>query len=267
MKVFALAFIITLTLLACDPSDSGEDVVVPTLADPVAVRTAQFLTQNAPPPGFDSVAYNPVDFNRDQLPGSEFQITVNFDGQYSETGEDVTGSMVMRVEENRIQRSRRVVLSFIGDVMAGELSEVEAVRIENTFYIKTNDVCTTNDEAAREIATLEAGRVVGGVTLAIPTGQKDEILGFESFQYGFAQENLNFVIFNQVPTAVEVQGGEVWVIPEHDVVARFGASFFVHEAQILFGDEPVTGNLRYEYNLNTIATNDTLPNISVPNGC
>ena len=263
-----LVFSLILLLAAC--KGGSNDVIVPTLADPQALQTAIVLTQNAPPPGFESAAFDPIDYNREKLPGVYFEVTVNFEGQYTATGEPAIGSMIIKVEENNLMRTRRVILQPVDTALSGNLTEVEAVRFSNDFYIvdKLSSICTKNNDSAVQIASLNAANIVGGFTLALPTGRKDLINGYQSYQYGFARENLTVNIFSTAPSAVEINGGEVWILPDFGVVGRFGVAMTVHNAKILFGSEPVTGILRYEYNLYTIySDSSTVPNIAIPNGC
>lgn len=266
MRRFLLLMMSLFLLAACDPpSDNEGSVLLPTQANPEAVRTA--LVTTPPPEGFESVAYNPIDHNREQLPSWYFELSVNFDGQLTETGEDVSGNMTLRVWEDNITRARRVVLRFVDEqgVLSGGISSLEAVRFENDFYLlDENGICTQNSEAAREIATLSAAQLVGGTTLAVPTGVSDIINDQQAFQYGFSSENVTINIFREEPSVVDVVGGEVWAFPEFDVAGRFGVSLNVHNAKILFSTTPVTGALNYQYNLYDIGEPT---NIALPNGC
>jgi hypothetical protein len=263
-KRFALPIILLcLIIAACDRNNNSSTLPLPTRANPEAVRTANAVTP--PPPGFETIAFDPIDHNRDLLPSWYFEVTVNFEGQYTETGENAVGSLVMQVWEDGVNRSRRVTLSFLGDALSGGNTRVEAVRFENEFYIlDSNGICTRNNEAAQQTASLTAEQLVGGVTLALPTGIADDINEYVGYQYAFAEENLSIDIFRNEPSTVDVVGGEVWVLPEYNVVGRFGVSMNVHAAQILFGERPVTGSLNYQYNLYDIGE---APNIALPNGC
>lgn len=266
MRNFGWIWILALVLLSACHRGSDEDVVaLPTPANPDAIRTAIVKTQNAPPTGFESIAFNPIDFHRDSLPSAYFEVTLTFTGQYTETGEDAASSLVMEVWENNLLRQRRVVLRFLGQALSGGVTRLEAVRFENDFYILDgNNICTKNNQAAQEIGNLMAGRLVGGFTLAIPSGRVGDANGFPSYQYEFAKQDLVLNIFRETPSAVEIVGGEAWFLPEQDVIVRFGVSMNVHNAKILFGEVPVTGGLRYEYNLLDIGSETP---ITLPNGC
>lgn len=262
MRYWVLMLLI-LTAVACSTSGGDAEVVIPTRVEPDAFRTQ--IASTPPPAGFESVAYNPIDFNRTDLPASYFEVTVNFEGQYTQTGEDATSSMLMRVWENGLERKRRVVLSFVGDALSGGVQNLEAVRFENDFYLLDgNGICTRNNDAAREIATLSADRIVGGVTLALPTGIAEDVNGHLGYQYGFDAQNVTINIFAENPSAVDIVGGEVWALPEFNIAGRFGVALNIHNAIVLFGDQPVTGVLRYQYNVMSIGESE---NISLPNGC
>ena len=268
-QILVILLIGVVALSACDQND--DPIVIPTPANPEAIQTAIILTENAPPTQFATIGVNPITFNRDSLPGWRSKITVNFEGQYTDTTQNTTGTMVMEVWENSVLRIRRVVLNFLGDALSSQMGEreeglrFEAVRVENDYYLlDAAGICTQNSEAAIEIANLDAERVTGGVTFAQPRGVKDTINGYDSFQYGFLGENVVLNIFREQPSAVDVVGGELWFIPEFEVVGRYAAVFNVHNAKILFSDQPVTGQLRFQYDLMELAE---LPNLSIPNGC
>lgn len=268
-RFFGLLLLLILILTACNREDGN--VPIPTLADPQALQTAIVLTQNAPPPGFESAAFDPIDYNREKLPGTYFEVTVNFEGFFTATSEPTTGAFTLKVTENNLMRTRKVEIAPpLGTALSANLNPVEAVRFSNDFYIidKQVSICTKNDNTAVQIASLNAANLVGGFTLALPTGRRGDVNGYPGYQYGFARENLTFNIFSQQPSEIEVTGGEVWVLTDYDVVGRFGVTMTVHNAKILFGNEAVTGTLRYEYNLYDIYTDSaSVPNIAIPNGC
>lgn len=253
-----------LLLTACGLNSAAE-VIVPTRAQPDAIATALLITQHAPPAGFEQISFDPIDTNRDALPSWYFEINVYFTGQYSSNNENADSSMRMQVWQDSVHRSRRVILDFEGGALSGGLEWVEAVRFENDFYIlDANGICTQNNAAAREIATLNASDIVGGVHLAVPNGASGEINGYMSYRYGFGREDLTLGIFREAPSLLEIRAGEAWHLPDHNVIVRFGTLLNMHNARILFGDQPVTGELRYDYNLFEIAEP---VNIALPNGC
>ncbi len=66
MKRFWVMMII-LILSGCNQAASPD--VLPTLANPEAIATGLVLTENAPPPGFESVSFPSIDANLTDLSG------------------------------------------------------------------------------------------------------------------------------------------------------------------------------------------------------
>ena len=267
--MFYFTGVMMILLAACN-GQSSDSVHVPTRANAEGIQTAIVKTQNAPPPGFDTISYNPIDANRETIPGWHFEVAVNFEGQYTNSGITANGVLVMNVWENSIERTRRVTLNFEGEVLSGGVTQVEAVRSGNDYYlIDASGVCTKNTQAASEIANLTAGDIVGGVTTAVPTGIIGEINTYSGYQYGFSEEAVIIRIFRgEPPSAIDILGGEIWLVPDLGVAGRFAVSSTVHNGKILFGTDPVTGLLRYEYNLYEVSDGlDGLINIAIPNGC
>jgi hypothetical protein len=259
-----LCLILLGALLACN--EEASPVLLPTPADPQAVQTAIIKTQNAPPPGFETIAFNPIDYQRESLPRAYFEVTINFTGSYTATGQEATSSVLMQVWEDNLQRARRVKLQFIGEAMASpQTTNLEAVRFGNDFYLlDSNFICAKNNQAAQTIATLTAGQLVGGFTLALPTGVIGQVNGLPAYQYGFDKRDVVLNVFRETPSAIEISGGEAWLWADPGLLGRFGLSMTVHNAKILFGEQAVTGNLRYEYNLLSL---DPPESIVLPNGC
>ena len=111
------------------------------------------------------------------------------------------------------------------------------------------------------------GQLIGGVQFAPPTSRIDtDINGFTAWEYGFDAQFINPPLLQLVQTnaALDYLTGSIWVSPEHRVVVRYTVEMNVNRAIIFFGDTPVTGRLRYQYDVYTIGER---PNISIPNGC
>src|SRR5687768_8833334 len=100
VRYFLLVLVSMIMLSGCNFGGSDDDIVVPTVAQVNSMKTAIVLTQNAPPPQFSTISYNPIDHNTDLLPGWHAEIAVNFDGQYADTGEAATGQLLMNIYEN-----------------------------------------------------------------------------------------------------------------------------------------------------------------------
>lgn len=258
-----LGLVLLLALSACDIG-GNDDIVVPTIADVESAATASVQTQNAPPAGFQEVNYPQIDQGLDQLSFSRFEIDVTFDGIYADTGEETAGEMHLEALSNQLSVARWVDIEFNGEVFSGGATNLTAVRLSNNYYmINPNGVCITETSQIQEIANLDAGQIVGGVELAGPTSRRGEINGYPAWQYGFGPEAL---VEPQIQTTVslDILTGELWVAPDFQIVVRYIVEMNVENAQLLFGNRPVTGRLRYEYNVYDINLEQ---NISIPNGC
>jgi hypothetical protein len=142
---------------------------------------------------------------------------------------------------------------------------MDIVRLSNNYYmLNPNGVCITDEAQIADIANLRAGQLIGGVTVAQPTGQPSDLInGYQAWQYGFAPEHLTYPAV-QTSSELDILTGELWAAPEYNVAVRFTVEMNVYQAVLLFGNRPVTGRLTYQYNVYDIGIQ---PNISVPNGC
>lgn len=255
---------VVLALVACDALQSDDDPL-PTVADFESVATASFLTQNAPPSGFSTVRFPNIDDGVERLPYSRAEIRVNFTGVYAGTEERAQGSLLIEIRANQQVGSRQVTVTFDGDIFSGAgESRVVAVRLSNNYYmINPNGVCITEASQIQEITGLRAGQIVGGVVEAGATARHGPINGYETWQYGFAPEAFQPPQL-QTTDDLDLLVGELWVAPEHQVVVRYIVEMNIRDAVLLFGERPVTGRLRLEYNLYDINQEQ---NISIPNGC
>jgi hypothetical protein len=261
------------TLLACEVvdriQDNDEPVVAPTVADFAGLQTAQVLTQNAPPPGFSTAAFPEIDDNLRTAVYSRVLITLNFDGAYSNpTAEDpsqVQSNMRIEIWNDEFNVARHVRIEFLGDVFSGESTNLDIVRLSNQYFmLNPNGVCVTDEAQIADIANIRAGQLIGGVSLAQPTGRPSEVINnYPAWQYGFSPENLTYPAV-QTANELDILTGELWVAPEYNVAVRFTVEMNVRDAVLLFGARPVTGRLVYQYNVFDIGVQ---PNISVPNGC
>lgn len=258
-------------LAACDRLLGDEDIVLPTQAslDFDQYQTAIVFTQNAPPTGFETVAFPQIDDNLITTVYSRFEINLYLEnGYYSDTGEPVgQGYMRLRVWNDEFNVARHLQMEFLGDVFAGSSSNLDIVRISNDYYmVDVNGVCITDPSVIAEIANLNAGQLIGGFEFAQPTGRQDTVNGIEVWQYGFDPQYVNRPAVELLAdtSAVDLLTGEVWVSPQYNVVVRYGIEMNVHRVRLLFGDREVTGRLRFQYDVFDIGVP---PNISIPNGC
>lgn len=262
-KFLLICVMLVWALAACDAFKEDE-VVVPTIANVEDAATAIVLTENAPPDGFQTVSYNEIDENLTQIAYSRFEIEITFEGIYADTSEATTGSMHLEAVANQLAVAREVDIEFEGEVFSGGATDLKAVRLSNNYYmINPNGVCITETSQIQEIANIRAGQIIGGVESAGPTGNRGEVNGYQVWQYGFAPEAL---VHPQLQTTAELDllTGEMWVAPEFQVVIRYIVEMNVENAQLLFGNRPVTGRVRFEYNVYDLNLEQ---NISIPNGC
>lgn len=270
------ALIITLLLsamllAACDRLLGKDEIVLPTQAslDFDHYQTVIVFTQNAPPAGFETVAFSQVDDNLITTVYSRFEINLYLEnGYYSDTGQPVEqGYMRLRVWNDEFHVARHLQMEFLGDVFAGSSSNLDIVRISNDYYmVDVNGVCITDPSVIAEIANLNAGQLIGGFEFAQPTGRQDTINGVEAWQYGFDPQYVNrpAIQLTSETSAVDLLTGEVWVSPHYNIVVRYGIEMNIHRATLLFGNREVTGRLRFQYDVFNIGDP---PNISIPNGC
>ncbi len=272
IKGLIVTLLLTISLLVACDQIIGEDEAepLPTLdeLDLEEFQTVQVFTQNAPPPGFETIAFPEVDDNLIRTVYSQVEINAIFDGHYSDTGEPVTEAfMKVRMTNDELHVARHIQIEFVGDVFSGSSSNLDVVRLGNDYYmVDVNRTCVTDPAVVDPLANLRAGQLVGGVEFAQPTGVEDLINDVNAWQYGFDPQFIN-------PPAVQLEAstarldflsGEIWVAPEHNIVMRYVVEMNVHRAKLLFGEREVTGRFWYQYDVISIGIP---PNISIPNGC
>jgi len=260
-----------LTLGACSRIlGESEPVVIPTQANITYedLQTALPFTQNAPPPGFESVSFPNIDDNLVNMVHSRFVIEASFAGFYADTRELAPDSWLrIEVWNDELNVRRHVRLEFEGDVFSGGSTYLDVVRLSNNYYmIDSNGICTTNPEEVAPFATLSAGQLIGGVEFAQPSGRKDLINDVVAWQYGFDPQFINqpYLQLTESISELDYLTGELWFSPENQIVVRYTIEMNVNRAILFFGERPVTGRLRYQYNVYDIGFP---PNISIPNGC
>lgn len=261
----------SLVLSACDGVfGDGEEIIIPTQATITfeGRQTALPFTQNAPPPGFESVEFPAIDDDLNNTVYHRYVILATFEGFYADTREQ-TSPATLKVEVwNDDQNVRRHVrLEFEGDVFSGGTTLIDVVRLGNDYYLlDANGICSTDPEQAAPFATLTAGQLIGGVDFAQPTSRVDLINDVQAWQYGFDRQFINppQIALVESASALDYLTGEIWVSPEHRAVVRYTIEMNVNRSVLFFGERAVTGRLRYQYDVYEIGTP---PNISIPNGC
>lgn len=271
-----ILLVILISSIAACTSSPTDDQPLPTLFDPTRHPTYQFLTEQAPPPGFGELnTLSAVDNTLRQQNGWTYTVTATFDGIYDVSGDPVTGSITLQVQGNEPSRRRRVLLSAEGGAFLPDegVLELEGVRFSNDYYMVDVTGACTSDQGGQmvgaAVADLGASNLIGGVTFAIPSGQKQEIGGLQAWQYTFALENMTLpAIHRRTDSRVEVQA-DLWFAPAVNATLLYEVTANVARVHLLWADQTestVSGTLYLRYELDIPALGE-LPNISVPNGC
>jgi hypothetical protein len=265
-----LLTLIAVGLAACGPS--GSDAPLPTLVDINQLPTAMFLTQNAPPPGFGDVNFDPIDRFLSDHPGWTYVLTGSFEGTLDSTSEPATGTFEVRVQSNEPGETRRVVLDVSGSAFLEDagLFRLEGVRWSNDYYVvDVNGRCSQDEEGGAAIADLSAGQIIGGVNRAVPTGYHQDIEGVPAWQYAFAPDAVRLPAVRQDTTSVVALEADLWIAPGINAALRYEVRATVSHVRLLWAapdSSPVSGTLYLRYDL-SLPDLDIMPNISVPHGC
>jgi hypothetical protein len=230
------------------------------------VATAQYLTQNAPPPEFRGpVSFPEVDAGLAELEGGRYQVQLEFNGVFARTPRETSANATAEVWFKQLGSARRVVVTTSGELLGKENNAFEAVRLGPDAFMVRENTCIKGGMDAVTAADLRAGRLVGGVNHATPTGLRATVNGEDVWQYTFTTADLNLPSIHLADDgAIESTGGEFWVAPKHNAVIRFYVNLNLTNAIIFDRELPVSGTviLRYDlYDINHPA------NITVPFGC
>ena len=267
--LIATILLVSMILAACDTILGDDAEPSPTIFDQSfeEYQTSLPYTLNAPTPGFESVSFPEIDDNLPSISYSKFEVTVTFDGFYTDTSEPVNGFMKLTAWNDEFTEARQIQIEFLGDVFSGGASNLDVVRIVNQYYmINPNGVCITDAGQVSELANIRAGQLLGGIEFAQPTSNVEEIDGIQAWQYGFDEQFINppAIQFESENDEIDYLSGAVWVSPEYNIVMRYTVEMNVHRAILLSGERPVTGRMRYQYDVDIL---DEPPSISIPNQC
>lgn len=261
-------FLLLLLLAACNGRRGQTLEDLPTQASFDAVATAQFLTQNAPPPELgQTVSFPEVDQGLNELSGWHYVVHLEFEGLFARTPRETTAEANAEVWFNQVASSRRVLVETSGELLGREEDAAyEAVRLGPDAFLLRDNVCLSNSgEDAQIAANLSAGTLVGGVQTATSASKRATMNGLPAWQYTFDQAALNLPAIRVAEGGtVTLESGELWVTPEHQVVVRFYVNLDVENAYIFDRTLPVTGKVIIRYDLYDIGV---VPNITVPFGC
>ncbi len=266
MRCLALCLIACLLIVGCEAQ------TLPTQTSLEIAQTVAFMTQNAPPVGFDQgVRFAPIDRNLEQLPHWHTRLVIRFEGFFAGSTQPIEGTLTADIFSNQLSGERRVVLRVEGDAFAvTEGRNVEGVRLGNTFYfVDQNGLCSvvTNDPSRRRVAELSVGDLIGGVRLAQHTyGRKTE-RDMALWQYGFLPSDIDLPLITLTQGgAVSVLSGDLWIAPSLNAVADYTLTLRLESAlvPIFQGSTQLSGTLTITYSL---LESSTLYNIAIPFGC
>lgn len=254
-----------LLLAACSGQRGQRPEDLPTPASIEGLATAQFLTQNAPPPGYEVPLSVPqVDANLNALAGWRYIVHLEFDGVFANTPRETSATANAEVWYRQLGTARRVVVSTSGELLGAEGNAFEAVRLGSDAFLVRNNVCSGGADAATA-ANLNAGELVGGVNRAMFDNARATLNGEEAWRYAFTTADLNLPSIRLADEgSLSLTGGELWFAPAHEAVVRFYVNLDVSNAIIFDRQLPVTGQVILRYDLYEVGVE---PNITVPFGC
>jgi hypothetical protein len=266
-NLLLIAVIAVALLAGCRSQRNATPVPVPTLASLDMLATAQPLTQNAPPPPFDSeqTRYVRIDDGLNQLAGARTVVQLEFDGTYTETGQQVSASAQAEITLDQLTSARRVVLTTEGSLIGQpDDTQFEAVRLGEDAYLVRDGVCAGGADA-QAAASLSAVNLLGGVLRAAPAGRQAVINGEQVYAYAVAPEDLSLPSV-QVSDGgrLQVDSAELWISPARGVVVRFYVNLTVENAIVFDRPSPVTGTVLLRYDAYDL---DQANTISIPFGC
>lgn len=240
---------------------------IPTLIDIDASSTSVVLTQNAPPPGFDTVEFADIDANLTRLPGWHYEATLSFSGYYARTTREATARTNAQVWYNQVASARRVVTQVSGDLQGNEQNtRYEAVRLGPDAFLLRDGTCLSNaSEDAAFAADLSAASLLGGIRTAQAAAEKAIINDESVWRYTFSPDDVALPALALAESG-QITGisGELWVSPENNAVVRYYANIDFENGFLLGSSLPLTGTILLRYDLYDIGD---VPNISVPFGC
>lgn len=260
--------LLALLVAGCDLSRRGQTLDdIPTLASVDALATSVVATENAPPEGFRGpVSFPLVDQTLESLSGWHYVVTLEFSGAFSGVPRETSASANAEVWYNQIGSARRVVVNTSGDLLGSDTaSSYEAVRLGPDAFLVEEGACLANAGSDAEVAAgLTAGELVGGVTNAVPFGQRAILNGEEAYRYSFTADDLNLPTITLDEGGTLAANGELWVAPQHNAVVRYYVTLDLTKARIFGRPAPVDGRVIIRYDLYDIGENF---NITQPFGC
>ncbi|MBN2471515.1 MAG: hypothetical protein JXN59_12390 [Anaerolineae bacterium] len=231
-----------------------------------SMATAIHLTENAPPTGYEMMAFPRLDAGLDELAGYRYVIELRFQGVYDSTLQETSGVIRAEVWGDGLTPARRVRLDAEGLVFASEPRDLEAVRIVDAHYLVNEDGrCLLNvEDTAQGVANLSVHDLLGGVEQAPYSGIQAILNSEQSYRYNIDSDAVTLPFIHQNEGSVVTASGELWVAPQYDAVTRYYVNVDVSRVTLLDGEQSVSGQIFVRYDLYEIGT---VPNISIPFGC
>jgi hypothetical protein len=255
--------LISLLLVGCTANQP-----IPTVSSVEMAQTSQYLTQVAPPLGFEQqIAFPHIDDKLSEKPSWRYTASLSFEGVFTGTDEQATGEISAEIFSSELTSERRVLLNISGPAFGlnGDRS-VEGVRIRNDYYlVDSNKSCAKiANPTPGQVADLDAGTLIGGIKKALPAGQRKTENEIDLWEYTFTGDDVVPPTLKRNDNAtVNIAAGDVWVAPSLNAVWNYTITFDVDNV-ILQGDKPVTGKLRGTYQLIEVGAQY---NIAIPFGC
>jgi hypothetical protein len=271
LGIAGIALLIVIAGAGCTSSQS--DTPLPTRVDLTQLPTAYFLTENAPPAGWGTLALDPINRLLSEHHQSwTYTVKGSFEGTFDANGERATGQFEAVVQVNSPGQAQRVVLTAEGNAfLPGDKLQLEGVRFSNDYYlVDVNGRCTKNEESGSAVADLSAGELIGGVGRAVPTGHQQAMQGAQAWQYTFAPMDARLPAIHRMSDSYVALAADLWIAPELNAVLQYQLTATVGGVYILWADQTasslVSGTLFLQYDLN-VQELDVTPNISIPHGC
>ncbi|MFC1959859.1 hypothetical protein ACFLYO_04035 [Chloroflexota bacterium] len=262
-QIKLLILVMTLLLSACD--GLGQTPPPPPYSIE-SLGTAVVLTENAPPTGYDAVAFPLVDAGLSALPGYHYVLSLRFEGNFDDDRTATTGHIQAEVWWDSIAPARRVLLDAGGDAFTMEARQFEAVRMGEDYYlVNAEGLCLSNvAETARGVALLDAGSLIGGVAEAPYSGTQAVLNSVQAFRYDVSSAAATLPLIQADDASTVELTGELWVAPENAAVVRYYANVDVSRVRLFESDRSVSGQLFLRYDVYDVGV---VPNISIPYGC
>ncbi len=231
-----------------------------------SLATSVALTENAPPPGFESLEVPLVDAGLEVLPGYHYTVDVRFTGVFDADLRSASAHIRAEVWWDSVAPARRVVLDAEGEVFATEPQRFEAVRIGEAYYVlDENGRCLINaEEVARAVAGFDVGSLIGGIATTPYSGTQAVLNGVQAYRYDVSAQNSLLPLVRLLEDSALAVTGELWVTPHLNAVTRYYANVDLSAVQLFDGEPLVSGQLFIRYDAIDLGE---VPNISIPFGC